>query len=85
MQVIWIYSRDRITFLMKIILLIIFPNFDFFIFTSSLYLFYNVCLEKGSQSSNQLFYETIYTIYLSLCTLTADTNSPSNFRGTHCV
>ena len=38
-------------------------------------------LEKGSDPDS----DTIYTIYLSLCTQTADPKFPNPFRGTHCI
>ena len=47
--------------------------------------YYNMCREKGSESSDQLFvYRGLIYIVFKI-TLTADPNSPNPFRGTHCI
>ena len=40
---------------------------------------YNVCLEKGSDDIGSAVCDTIYTVYLSLCTQTADSISSEPF------
>ena len=46
---------------------------------------YNVCLEKGLMSSDHSCFFLHYTLYLSLCTHTADPNSLNPFRESHCI
>ena len=52
---------------------------------SHLKLSYNVCLEKGSNDIWSTVCDTIYTIYLSRCTQTADPISSEPFSGEHIV
>ena len=62
------YLRSRAIFLYNVLIRITYRTL----------LIFSVCFEKGS---NQLFVtQYMYTIYLSLCTQTAD---PNPFRGTH--
>ena len=47
--------------------------------------YYNVCLEKGSDEIRSAACYTIYTIYLSFCTQTADPISSEPFFGSNII